>query len=82
MEIRHLGAPLCQQPVRPGEGLPLLIKLNPETLLLAKELGLIPRPPLELLKQIELVSGPSMETQRQEEQLYENKEGLTSIVLV
>jgi hypothetical protein len=50
MEIRHLGAPLSQQPVRPNEGLPLLIKLSLETLLLVEELGLSLRPPLELLK--------------------------------
>jgi hypothetical protein len=50
MEIHRLSAPLSLQPVRLGEGLPLLIKLSPETLLLVEELGLSPRPPLELLK--------------------------------
>jgi hypothetical protein len=49
-EIHRLSALLSQQPVHPGEGLPLLVKLNLETLLLEKELGLIPRPPFELLK--------------------------------
>jgi hypothetical protein len=42
MKVYCLSAPLSQQPVRPGEGLPLLIQLSPETLPLAKELGLSP----------------------------------------
>jgi hypothetical protein len=49
-EIYRLSTLLSQQPIRPGEGLPLLVKLNLETLLLAEELSLSPRPPLELLK--------------------------------
>jgi hypothetical protein len=43
-------------------GLPLLVKPNPETLLLVEELGFSPRLPLELLKQKEQISGPSMGT--------------------
>jgi hypothetical protein len=48
---------------------------------LAEELGHSLRPPFELLKQKEQVSGLFMETQRQGERLYENKEGLTSTTL-
>jgi hypothetical protein len=62
MEICRLGAPLGQQPIRPGEELPLLVKLNSETLLLVEELGLSPRPPLQLLKQKEQISETSMGT--------------------
>jgi hypothetical protein len=39
VEIRHLHAPLGQQLVRPGEGLPLLVQLSLETFL-AEALGL------------------------------------------
>jgi hypothetical protein len=50
MEIHCLGASLSQQPIHLCEGLPLLIKLSSETLLLVEELGLSPRHPLEVLK--------------------------------
>jgi hypothetical protein len=50
VEIHRLSAPLSQQPVHPSGGLPLLVKLNLETLLLVEELGLRLRPPLQLLK--------------------------------
>jgi hypothetical protein len=43
-EIYHLSALLGQQPVRPGEGLPLPVKLSPETFLLVQELGFSLRP--------------------------------------
>jgi hypothetical protein len=49
-EVCHLHAPLGQQLVRSGEGLPLLVQLRPETFFLAKVLGLGPGPLLQLLK--------------------------------